>query len=319
MAMSKRPFPFRPGLSLAKASLFPSSGRGKERKGFDKLGPSRFLVAIGCLFLSAAPARAYWEYGHETVATIAWSQVTPTVRARIRRLIAHAPELATPKCPIRTIEQASVWADCIKPGERFSYAFPWHFQNIDICKPFDIQSNCAFGNCVSAQITRNEKLLKDRTVPARERLMALAFLVHFVGDLHQPLHAGDRADLGGNKVRTNYGEVGGRINLHSVWDGYLAERAISSPPAGPPGLLSEIPPGQRASAAAGTVDDWSRENWEVARDFAYAQVSGGDPCANRPERTTLDNAKIEAAIPILRRQVVRGGLRLARLLDEALG
>ena len=274
---------------------------------------------LATLALSATPAQAYWEYGHETVAAIAWSQVTPTVRARIRSLIAHAPELATPKCPIRTIEDASVWADCIKPGERFSYVYPWHFQNIDICKPFDIKSNCAFGNCVSAQITRNAKLLKDRAVPARERLMALALLVHFVGDLHQPLHAGDRGDdLGGNKVKARYGEAGGRINLHSIWDGYLAERAISTPPAGPRGLLSDMPPADRKSAAAGTVEDWSRESWQVAHDTAYAAVSGGDPCVNRAESVTLDNSQIDAAIPTLRRQVVRGGLRLARMLDEAL-
>jgi hypothetical protein len=275
-------------------------------------------VAAAFGFLTV-PAQAYWEYGHETVAAIAWAEVTPTVRARVRELIAHSGELATPDCPIHTIKQASVWPDCIKKGERFSYAYSWHFQNIDICRPFDIKSNCAFANCVSAQITRNEKLLKDRGVPARERLMALAFLVHFVGDLHQPLHAGDRADLGGNKVKARYGEGGPRTNLHSIWDGYLAERAISSPPSGPRGLLSDIPASERKSVAAGTVEDWSRENWEAARDYAYAPVSGGDPCANRPEQVTLDNTKIEAAIPILRRQVARGGLRLARLLDEALG
>lgn len=270
------------------------------------------------LLAPAAPAQAYWEFGHETVAAIAWAQLKPPVRAKIRGLIAHAPELATPQCPIRNIEEASVWADCIKPGERFSYAFPWHFQNVDVCKPFDIKSNCAFGNCVSAQITRNAKLLADRTIPARERLQAFAFLVHFVGDLHQPLHAGDRDDLGGNKVAARYGEAGGRINLHMIWDGYLAERAITTPAAGARGLLSEVPRERRAAAAAGTVEDWSRENWEVARDQVYAPVSGGEPCTNRPARVTLDQAEIKAAIPVLRLQVVRGGLRLARLLDEAL-
>lgn len=284
-----------------------------------RLAPFRLAAIALSLCFGAAPARAYWDFGHQTVAAIAWAEVTPVVRARIRRLIAHAPELATPQCPIRTLEDASVWADCIKPlGERFSYAFPWHFQNVDICKPFDLTANCPYGNCVSAQITRNAKLLKDRTVPARERLQALAFLVHFVGDLHQPLHAGDRGDLGGNRARASYGEVGGRLNLHLIWDGYLAERAITSPPPGPRGLLSEVPQSERKAMAAGSVEDWSRENWEVARDHVYAPVSGGDPCANRPERAGLDQAKIEAAIPVLRRQVTRGGLRLARLLDEAL-
>ncbi len=275
-------------------------------------------MGFGALLAIATPAQAYWEYGHETVASIAWSQLKPSARAKIRRLIARAPELATPSCPIRSIEEASLWADCIKPGERFSYAFPWHFQNVDICKPFDIKANCAFGNCVSAQITRNAKLLADTKLPPRERLQALAFLVHFVGDLHQPLHSGDRSDLGGNRATARYGEVGGRINLHMIWDGYLAERAISTPSPGPEGVLNDLPLSERPAAASGTVEDWSRENWDVARDHVYAPVSGGDPCANRPDRVVLDNKAIEAAIPVLRRQVARGGLRLARLLDEAL-
>lgn len=275
---------------------------------------ARILVCLA-LLVSASPAAAYWEYGHETIARIAWSAVKPATRAELRRLLARAPALDTPGCPAGTIAQASVWPDCIKTlGERFSYAFPWHFQNIDICKPFEIDANCPFGACVSRQITRQAKLLADRKLPARERLQALAFLVHFVGDLHQPLHAGDHGDQGGNKVLARYGIATKRTNLHAIWDGYLAERAISSPPGDP---LIDLPIAERAAAAGGTVEDWSRENWQAARDAAYAPLMG-DPCAPTPtEPVTLDNAKIDAAIPILRRQVARGGLRLARLLDEA--
>ena len=308
----------RPG---AKRTVGLSSLRCGPSTTAARRSPSPFrggLVAIVLLALSQ-PAAAYWNYGHETVAAIAWTRLSPAIRAKIGRLISHAPELATPQCPIRSIEQASIWADCVKPGERFSYAYSWHFQNIDICKPFEIKANCQFGNCVSAQITRNARLLKDRTLPARERLQALAFLVHFVGDLHQPLHAGDRDDQGGNKVEASYGAVTRpRMNLHAIWDGYLAERAISSPKAGAAGLIADMPVAERVSAAAGTVEDWSRENWDVARDHVYAPVSGGDPCMNRPERVAVDNSAIDAAIPVLRRQVTRGGLRLARLLDEAL-
>ena len=151
-----------------------------------------------------------------------------------------------------TIEQASVWADCIKPlGDRFSYAYSWHYQNVDVCKPFDLKAACKDGNCVSAQIERNARLLADRTVPARERLMALAFLTHFVGDLHQPMHAGDHGDLGGNRVAANYGVIGGRANLHGIWDGWLAERAISTPPAGAAAILAQIPPAERRADCRG--------------------------------------------------------------------
>ena len=270
----------------------------------------RFLIYIAMLGVSA-PAMAWWEYGHETVAEIAMAKVRPTTRARIDALLKQSRTLDTPTCPARTIEQASVWPDCVKSfKERFSYAASWHYQNVDICKPFDLTPACKDGNCVSAQITRNAKLLGDSTLPARERLMALAFLTHFVGDLHMPLHAGDRSDLGGNKQLATYGIFAGtRLNLHAVWDGYLAERAISTPPS----LISEARPGM----ASGTVVDWSRESWAVARDSAYG-VALGDPCTPTPGRAVLDDAKIAALVPVVRLQIVRGGVRLARLLDEAL-
>ncbi|AYJ87982.1 hypothetical protein D3Y57_13405 [Sphingomonas paeninsulae] len=284
--------------------------------------PVRGLALVA--MLSASPAFAWWEYGHETVAKIALTQATPKTRDAIRRLIAHSAELATPTCPIRNIAEASVWADCIKPlkgsdgKSRFGYAYSWHFQDVDVCKPFDVATPCADGNCVSAQITRQAALLADRRLSAKERLIALAFLVHFVGDLHQPLHAGEHEDQGGNKVAATYGIVSSkRTNLHSIWDGYLAERAISSPPAGPNGILAGVSQAQRRTIAGGTVIDWSRESWAVSRDSAYA-VALGDPCVTGITGH-LDDAQIAALVPVVRLQVLRGGLRLGRMLNRALG
>ena len=282
--------------------------------------PIRHIFLLLAAALTASPAAAWWEYGHETVARIALDSVRPDTRAAVQRLLAKGKLLETPECKVTTIELASYWPDCVKPlGERFSYAFPWHYQNIDVCKPFDLKSACRDGNCVSAQIERNARILADRKVPTRERLMALAFLVHFVGDLHQPMHAGDHADKGGNDVKANYGYVGGRTNLHGIWDGYLAERAISTPPGGPRALLAAVPAAERPQLAAGSVEDWSRESWEVARTTVYPALVG-DPCAERGEgRPTLTEEKVRALIPVVRRQAVAGGLRLARLLDDALG
>lgn len=282
--------------------------------------PIRFLLALAAALGFASPAGAWWEYGHETVARIAMDSVRPDTRAAIRRLLASGRLLETPDCPVATIEQASVWADCIKPlGDRFSYAYSWHYQNVDICAPFDLKGACKDGHCVSAQIERQARLLADRTVPPRERLMALAFLVHFVGDLVQPMHGGDHGDLGGNRVAANYGIIGGRTNLHGIWDGLLAERAISTPPAGARAILAQLAPGERQALAAGSVEDWSRESWQAARQYAYASLIN-DPCGDSPQiRPTLTEEDVRALIPVVRRQVAAGGLRLARLLDDALG
>jgi hypothetical protein len=278
----------------------------------------RLLLLI--LLLAPTPVLAWWDYGHKTIATIASDSVTPKTRAAIRALLRHERTIATPTCPLKSLEDASYWPDCIKGlGARFDYAFSWHYQNVDICKPFDLTAACKDGHCVSRQIDRAVKLLKDSNVPPHERLMALAFLTHFVGDLHMPLHSGDRGDRGGNDVKAAYGAVAGRVNLHSLWDGPLAERAISTPPAGPKALVAGLNSGERAQLAAGSTEDWSRENWAFSRDTAYAVALNGDPCGPVPPRAAITNAQIETLLPSVRGQIIKAGLRLARLLDEALG
>ena len=280
----------------------------------------RFLLLLAPLLalLLPSPAMAWWEYGHESVATIALHEASPTTRREIARLLAHAPELQTPTCNAGTIEQAAVWPDCIKTlGERFSYASPWHYQDVNICKPFNTKPACKDGACVSVQIQRNWKLLHDRSVPARERLMALAFLVHFMGDLHQPLHAGERDDKGGNDFKADYGAIR-NTNLHSIWDGLLADRAISFPPGGALAILGEVPAADRAAIRQGTVADWGKESWKVAHDFAYGTMLD-DPCGPIPAtRPVMTEAVVQKLIPVVRSQVAKGGIRLARLLDEAL-
>ncbi|WCM26061.1 S1/P1 nuclease [Sphingomonas sp. QA11] len=283
---------------------------------------SRLLPALAAVALAAtaSPAAAYWEYGHQTIARIAQANVKPKTRVAIDRLLRRSALLGTPTCPARSIEDASVWADCVKTikspdGKRpFDFAYSWHYQNVNICKPFDLVVPCKDGNCVSAQIERDVKLLRDKTTPVKDRVQALAFLIHFVGDLHQPLHAGDKADKGGNDAKTSYGLLATpRLNLHTVWDGYLAERAISTPPS----VVRHYSATERATMAAGDVTDWSRESWQIARDSAYASAMKGDPCAPTPEHMTLDDATIASLVPVERLEVQRGGLRLAKLLDKA--
>ncbi|MBA3897003.1 MAG: S1/P1 nuclease [Sphingomonadaceae bacterium] len=284
------------------------------------------LLALLFILSFPQPAWAWWEYGHQTVARIAWAGLTPRARREVSALLRHDGKLGTPECPVRTIAEASVWPDCIKPlkdatgAYRFGYAYNWHFDDADICRPFDASASCKDGNCVTAQIPIQARRLADHRLSKAERLKALAFLVHLVGDLHQPLHVGDRGDKGGNDVKARYGTVAGRINLHGIWDGYLAERAISTPPGGAAGLLTRLSPASRRAMAAGTVDDWARESWRVAHDSAYAVALDGDSCGPpAPERVTIDEAKIAKLIPVVRLQVERGGVRLAKLLNRAIG
>jgi len=281
----------------------------------------RALLAAALLALPA-PVLAWGEYGHRTTAAIAWALMSPEAKAAARRLLRQSAQLATPECPIRTLEDASYWPDCIRGySERFSYTFPWHYQNMNVCQAFDPKKNCPNGACAPQQIERNLKLLADDKLPAGERLFALAFVAHLVGDMHQPMHSGDHDDRGGNDVKVAYGYIAGeRTNLHGIWDTEMAERLISEPPAGVTGLLSQIGAEQRAAWRQGGIADWHREAFEAARDGAYANLPGVRICEADPQgRVQLWEPYVAASRATLRTQASRAGVRLAKLLDEALG
>lgn len=278
------------------------------------------LVALVSL-VSTAPAHAWGWYGHDVIAQIALANVKPATKAAVAALLAKRALLETPTCRADTLGRAATWADCVRSSkvlkDRFSYQEPWHYQNVEPCKPFDVKSVCRNGNCVSAQIDRQVRLLKDPVLPERERVQALLLLIHFVGDLHQPLHAVDHnGDGGANGVRADYGIVTyEKLNLHRIWDAFLSERSITTPPS----LVRTYTAEERAKLSAGNVTDWSREEWDLARTQVYPAALGPDFCtAPRDKRGSVSEAEIEALIPALRDQVVKGGLRLARLLDEAL-
>ena len=274
-------------------------------------------TAFALTLAFAAPASAYWEYGHQTVAEIAMANVKPATRAHVLALLRQSAVLDTPECPAATPAEAAVWADCVKKlGDRFKNTFAWHYQDVEICEPFDLKSACKDGNCAAAQIEKDVRLLESGRGSTKDRVTALVFLIHLVGDIHQPLHAGEDHDAGGNKVAATYGIYSPpHFNLHSVWDGPLAERAITSGPS----LIRRYPASVKRAIQAGTVEDWSRQSWEIAQNSVYASVTNGQPCGPAPTSVTLDEATIAKEVPVARLQVERGGLRLAKLLDQALG
>ncbi len=278
----------------------------------------RQLLAYAALMLALipAPALAWGEYAHRQTATIALANVSPEVRAKVRALLAREKDLGTPNCPLKTLEDASVWADCVRAeGWRWGYTAAWHYRTAPVCKAFDPKANCSGGNCVTAQITRAQRVLADERLPASIRLEALAFLVHFAGDVHMPLHSGDNEDRGGNDREADYGIIPS-LNLHWIWDGPLAERAISDP-ADP--VVRRYTPAERAELAGGTPDDWGRESWEIARSFVYPTAFDTEDLCSQPlpAKTALSQEDIIRGVPIARRRVVQSGLRIAGLLEDA--
>ena len=277
------------------------------------------LLALAALagLLAAPPALAWGALGHRTVAAIAWANVRPETRAKLADLLRQTRVLDTPECAVRTLADASTWADCVrKDGDRFHYASRWHFQDEDICRPFDRNEDCADGNCVTAQIDRDRRILATPGRPLAERVMALMFLVHFVGDIQQPLHSADHAaDRGGNDLLISGGQFDG-FNLHELWDVEVAQAAVN-------GAIHPLVRGysgaEKTYFGGGNPADWARESWDLARVLVYPSALGGDPCRpGTPRFAHFDAASLARAAPVARTRIVQGGLRLARVLDEAL-
>ncbi len=282
------------------------------------LRPLSALFAAMALAALPAPALAWGEYAHRLSARIASVELTPRARAEVRRILAKGAAIDTPACPLATMEDASVWPDCVRSlPDRFNFSFPWHYQNIDVCQPFDAAAKCPDGNCVTAQIPRQLAIAADRHASPADRAQALAFVVHFVGDMHMPLHIGEKNDKGGNDVRAAYGaKAPDRMNLHRIWDSELAERALTEPPA-----ITALSPtaAQRRTWTKGEISDWARESWDLSRTVVYPELKDyPDTCpAKSPLRAQIDARYIAAATPAVREQIERAGVRLAMLLNRA--
>ncbi len=269
--------------------------------------------------VAAAPAFAWGGYGHDTTAEIAEANVSPSARAKIAALIAAdkgSLALGTPECPIQNLKDASTWADCVRRTRwRWGYTASWHYRTAPICEDYNARRNCSGGNCVTAQIERSHRLLADESLPAHIRLEALAFMVHFAGDVHMPLHSGDKSDRGGNDRRADYGIVPD-LNLHWIWDGPLAERAITS---GARPIVRRYSAGERSDLSGGTPADWGRESWQIARDVIYPLAfNTKNVCEGElPKATKLSQEDITVMAPIARKRVQQAGLRIADLLESA--
>ena len=282
----------------------------------NKLVAAPLAALCALALLVPGPARAWGFYAHSVTAEIALANVSPETRAKIARLLRSEKLVGTPECALSSLADASVWPDCIRrTGWRWGYTAAWHYRTAPICEAYNARSNCPGGSCVTAQIERAHRVLADESLPDNVRLEALAFMVHFAGDVHMPLHSGDKDERGGNDRETDYGIVPD-LNLHWIWDGPLAERAISDP-ADP--VVRRYSAAERSDLTGGEPADWGRESWQISRDFIYPTAfDTEDVCAtDLPGETALTQEDIVRGVPIAKRRVQQAGLRIAALLESA--
>src|SRR4051794_33270928 len=173
-------------------------------------------IGLGAILLTgmAGQADAWGPEGHAIVADIAEAHLTPAAAAQVTRLLALEDR--------QHLDHVASWADGIRASHRETA--PWHFVDIPLdAVNYDPARDCAGGNCVVSKISQFTAVLANGSAVDADRLNALKWVVHFVGDIHQPLHAEDHDDRGGNDVRLTY--FSKSTNLHSIWDGGIIEQA----------------------------------------------------------------------------------------------
>lgn len=265
-------------------------------------GMTRLISAL-LITLLVLPADAYaWgRLGHRLVAALAWDDLTPATRAQIARLLEGEAD--------PTLPGIASWADELREhdpdlGKRSS---KWHYVNIgeDDCH-YDAAKHCANGNCVVEAIRVQTEILADRTRSKAERQQALKFVVHFIGDVHQPLHAGFAHDKGGNDVQVNLDGRG--TNLHSLWDSGMLNAAgldemqwlqrLRAMPLAVAMARDPLPP---ASV------EWAEESCRIAlRPGLY------------PPKAVIGEDYVQTWRPLAEMQLRRGGAQLAATLNAAL-
>jgi S1/P1 Nuclease len=284
---------------------------------------ARLLAALLALAaVCAAPCAAAWgPQGHRTVGAIADRLLTREAHATVTQLLAGDLDKFGNPSGRTTLEAVSVWADEIRgtPASRPE----WHYDNIPVCGTEGKARYCPDGQCNSAQLERLIGVLADRRAPPRERNEALKWVVHLVGDIHQPLHAADNADRGGNDVQVALVGVRtrGRESLHRAWDGELVRLALSTRDGQrPPGDIDALALEARrlaADAGQGTPESWASESNELARNVAYRYP--GFVCGRAPQGiVVLDSAYLGTARSVVRERLLLAGARLANLLNKAL-
>ena len=267
------------------------------------LGP---LLFLGLSLAFHSPARAWGEEGHSIIAEIAQRRLNDKAAARVAAILGKGVSLAS----------VSAWADDVRSARPETYN--WHFVDIPLAENSYVPArDCRptpRGDCVIAAIARLLATLKDAAATPTQSREALRYLVHFVADVHQPLHT-LLEDQGGNqfpvRLYTDPRRRGKQpTNLHAAWDVGLIRVYYYAWGSYVDFLESNWLPGRDAAAlASGTVEDWVLESHAKAVKVAYAATKGAD----------LDDAYIAAARPVIDHSLAAGGLRLARLLNETLG
>lgn len=250
------------------------------------------LLVVCLSLLLAHEALAWGQKGHDVTAYVAENHLTKRAAKRIAAVLeGYSPVYV------------SNWLDNASHTPEYAYTKTWHYLNVDEGETLESMPKNPDGDVLKA-VTEIVARLKSGGLTPTEEALSLRMLIHLVGDMHCPMHAGHLSDLGGNRVSVIY--FGDATNLHSVWDTALVESAHRWSYAEWQREIDRLSKEEAAEVASGEPADWMRETLELCSEV-YAST---------PEGTKISYDYVAKYAPVIEQQFVRGGLRLARLLNE---
>jgi nuclease S1 len=273
-----------------------------------------FAGIIAALILGGATnnASAWGGDGHRIVAAIAFKLLPPDKANALDQLLQQS-------LVDRDFVDAASYADEVIRAEDHANKFgPWHFVDWED-DGSDYSDNVCKPDCIIRELP--EQINKAKAATNRDdKALALSWIIHLMGDLHQPLHVSDRQDRGGNEFAVMYrhhatcrksSTENGRakVELHSVWDTCLVVELENGE--SPTQFADRLRAGRTTwhteGAANGQIMDWAKDTHQLAHSTAFDSIQNG---------ADLGDTYIDVALPVVRDQLFKAGVRLARILDE---
>jgi hypothetical protein len=250
------------------------------------------------LAISFAPEVGFsWgRLGHRVSAEFAEYHLTPAARKQVRSLLDTGESLA----------DAATWADDHVESSRNG---PWHYVNVPVSEPRYASKFCPREGCVVSKIEDFKRTLENSLASREERQEALRYLIHFIQDLHQPLHVGDTGSRGGNTIQVRF--YGERANLHQVWDSLIMERHSTNIRVWLWELDGLANPRMVSDWSKSSPEEWATESLEEAK-LAY-RLPGHSALLRSGAR--LGNHYCNFALPIIQMQIAKSGIRVASTLN----
>lgn len=304
-----------------------------------------FLLGL----LLCAPACGWWCEGHQVVALIAERHLEPRAKEAVLRLLKTQPAGENSEkdfCsehPDDLMAAASIWADVVKKSEQTG---TWHYMDIPLglkkgsaetyCEPVGPTHNGRDRTgCLLTALRYNLNILHDDKESDFERARALRYLIHLVGDLHQPLHTTANNDAGGNCTPVQFFDEAKISNLHSVWDGQVVNREIRTNGKTVAQIADELDEQFKSKGPGWTkhgveFEPWIWEGHRIAQQVVYGDLTPhvtAEPfeahpnCKVETEKNSVLHLRIgpeydAKAAPVIQEQLAKAGYRLAEVLNE---